>query len=96
MVQYLERKKVALAEKAKLEIESLQSALQRQAAGVPVAITALERKLGAIEQRRRERELELQRVVNDITQRHHSEQVVLQRKWIWHCKKKTSKFNDSG
>ena len=58
----------------------MQSALQRQAAGVPIAITALERKLGAIEQRRRERELELQRVVNDITQRHHSEQVVLQRK----------------
>ena len=80
MVQYLEKEKAALAEKAKLEIESLQSALQRQAAGVPIAITALERKLGAIEQRRRERELELQRVVNDITQRHHSEQMVLQRK----------------
>ena len=80
MVKYLEREKAALAEKAKLEIESLQSALQRQAAGVPIAITALERKLSAIEHRRRERELELQRVVSDITQRHHSEQMALQRK----------------
>ena len=43
-------------------------------------MTTLDRKLSVIEQRRREREMELQRVVNDITQRHHSEKMALQRK----------------
>ena len=80
MVQYLEKEKEEMAQNAKLEIESLNGALQRQAAGVPIALTTLERKLSAIEQRRREREMELQRVVNDITQRHHSEKMALQRK----------------
>jgi hypothetical protein len=65
---------------AHVEIEALSSAMRRQAAGIPAALQSLTRKVSNMEQRRREREVELQGVVNDLGQRHHSEMASLRRK----------------